>query len=103
MDILSRECNACGKYGALTRRHEHPAVFLRRLCVLAERHDDADVLSLTRLVANTPHLALQSLSPPLPLLQVWPTPGEEESFLLKFPQILPRRSGVPRGIVNTLF
>jgi hypothetical protein len=51
--------------------------------VLEGRHD-GDVLSLTRLVVNTPNLALQSLSPP-PLLQVWPTHGEEESFVLKFP------------------
>jgi hypothetical protein len=30
-------------------------------------------------------------------------PEEEASFLLKFPQILPRKSGVPLGIVETLF
>jgi hypothetical protein len=69
--------------------------------VLEGRHN-GDVLSLMRPVVNTPHLALQSLHPP-PLLLVWTRHGEEESFVLKFPQILPRRSGVPLGIVETLF
>src|SRR5215510_5394591 len=91
VDILSRECNARGKQGAPTTSPCASGHVLRRLCVRAERQDDADVLSLTRPVVNTPHLALQSLSPP-PRLLVWPTPGEEASFVLKFPQILPRRS-----------